>query len=253
MNPDIPFSGRPGESPDQLPGSVLDRAGQLARRIGQDEIGVRPRRTLQEAQHPAATSWAALSPAASQPVPALVSRAASGDREAWNEIVDRYAPLAYAICRRHGLAGHDIQDAAQQVWRQLAERIGTLHEPAALPGWLATTTNRECLRVLTRRADQLDVPPQNPAQLADDATTGAEIFIAEQNAAIRTAFADLPPRCQQLLSMLVSDPPHSYAEISAAMHVRVGSIGALQGRCLGRLRQTITSVAPTTGTSRPGP
>jgi hypothetical protein len=31
----------------------------------------------------------------------------------------------------------------------LVEQLGKLREPAALPGWLATTTHRECLRVVT--------------------------------------------------------------------------------------------------------
>ena len=55
--------------------------------------------------------------------------------------------------------------------------------------------------------------------------------------ALRAAFAGLPSRCQQLLSMLTSDPPHSYAEISAELGIPVGSIGPYRARCLDRLRR----------------
>src|SRR5260370_7654758 len=82
-------------------------------------------------------------------VVALVTRASGGDQDAWFEIVDRYAPLVYTICTRYRLRNHDIEDVAQNVWLLLVEQLGKLREPAALPGWLATTTARECLRVVT--------------------------------------------------------------------------------------------------------
>ena len=34
---------------------------------------------------------------------ALVTRARTGDKQAWDELVDRYAPLIWSICRRYGL------------------------------------------------------------------------------------------------------------------------------------------------------
>jgi RNA polymerase sigma factor (sigma-70 family) len=175
-------------------------------------------------------------------VSALVSRAAAGDQEAWDQIVDRYAPLVHAICQRYRLADHDIEEVGQRVWLLLVERIGMLRDPAALPGWLATTTSRECLRVLRTvgRAGRLGMPPEDSARLADDATAGAEILAAERNAALHTAILGLPPPCQQLLSMLVSDPPYSYAEISAALGIPAGSIGPQRDRCLNRLRLAMT-------------
>ena len=82
-------------------------------------------------------------------VVALVNRASGGDQAAWNEIVDRYAPLVWTICTRYRLSNHDREDVGQNVWLLLVEQLGKLREPAALPGWLATTTHRECLRVVT--------------------------------------------------------------------------------------------------------
>ena len=62
--------------------------------------------------------------------------------------------------------------------------------------------------------------------------------MAERNAALRAAFAELPTRCQQLLAMLTSDPPCSYAEISDKLQIPMGSIGPQRARCLGRLRRS---------------
>ncbi|HEY7147443.1 MAG TPA: sigma-70 family RNA polymerase sigma factor, partial [Streptosporangiaceae bacterium] len=90
----------------------------------------------------------------------LVSRASSGDQAAWDQLVERYAPLVWSICRRHQLDRADADDVGQGVWLRLVEHLPAIREPAALPGWLATTTRRECLRVLRagQRRDQHESP-----------------------------------------------------------------------------------------------
>ena len=65
-----------------------------------------------------------------------------------------------------------------------------------------------------------------------------EVIAAERNAALRAAFAELPRGCYELLSMLVSDPPFAYADISATLGMAVGSIGPMRARCLDRLRRS---------------
>ena len=35
----------------------------------------------------------------------LVTRAGNGDQEAWDALVERYAPLIWSICRRYQLGG----------------------------------------------------------------------------------------------------------------------------------------------------
>ena len=178
-------------------------------------------------------------------VVALVTRAAGGDQDAWYELVDRYAPLVYTICTRYRLSNHDIEDVAQNVWLLLVEQLGKLREPAALPGWLATTTARECLRVVTAasKAERLGTRLDDSVLFVDDAVIDEEILMAERNAALRAAFAELPPRCQQLLSMLVSDPPYSYAQIHAELGIPVGSIGPQRARCLERMRRSTALIA----------
>jgi RNA polymerase sigma factor (sigma-70 family) len=171
----------------------------------------------------------------------LVERARDGDQRAWDQIVERYAPLVWSICHRYQLNRSDADDIGQTVWLLLVEQLGNLRVSAALPGWLATTTQRECLRVLraARRYDLTGSPLESQMSSdQDDAMIEQEILAAEMNAALRAAFADLPPRCRQLLSMLLSDPPLSYAKISAVLSVPIGSIGPQRARCLDRLRRS---------------
>jgi RNA polymerase sigma factor (sigma-70 family) len=169
-------------------------------------------------------------------VVALVARASGSDQEAWNELVERYAPLVWTICTRYRLSSQDIEDVGQNVWMLLVEQLGKLREPAALPGWLATTTSRECIRVVKSRrpGTRLD----DAAQFVDDAVIDEEILIAERNAGLRAALAELPAHCQELLAMLFSDPPQSYSQVSTKLGIPGGSIGPQRARCLERLRRS---------------
>ena len=173
-------------------------------------------------------------------VVALVARAAGGDQEAWNELVERYAPMVWAICVRYRLSSQDIEDVGQEVWMSLVDQLGKLREPAALPGWIATTTSRQCMRVLRtgRRGDRLTLPLDELRPPVAPAMVEEEILAAERNAALRAALAELPPACRRLLTALSSDQPYSYAEISAILEIPVGSIGPQRGRCLARMRRS---------------
>ena len=190
-----------------------------------------------------------------------VTRARNGEEQAWDALVERYAPLIWSICRTHRLGGADAGDVGQRVWLQLVDHLDKVRDPAALPGWLATTTRRECTRVQRaargahaagQRLDAETVP-DHQAQ-----TVEQQLLAAERNAALREAFARLPPCCQQLITLLIQDPPLPYATISARLNIPAGSIGPNRGRCLDRLRRDpaiaalISAAAENLGSELPG-
>jgi RNA polymerase sigma factor (sigma-70 family) len=178
----------------------------------------------------------------------LVTRASNGDKQAWDALVERYAPLIWSICRRHGLGRADTEDVAQNVWLQLVNQLSTLRDPAALPGWLATTTRRKCGRILRTARGPHDAWHTSAARTIPDepaVTPEQELLMAERHAALREALAQQPPCCQQLIALLLEDPPVSYAEISARLGIPVGSIGPNRGRCLDKLRRHPAIVALT--------
>jgi RNA polymerase sigma factor (sigma-70 family) len=168
----------------------------------------------------------------------LVTRAKNGEQQAWDALVERYAPLIWSICRRYRLEAADAEDVGQSVWLKLVTHLDHLRDSAALPGWLATTTRRECGRVINaadaRRAGEQVLIADNITDAETD-TVDQELLVAEQHAVLRDAFARLPPGCQQLLALLIADPPVPYAEISARLGVSAGSIGPNRRRCLDRL------------------
>ena len=149
--------------------SLLDGPDSAAKAIALPEddyrrLAVRRRETHSDApKAPIRTGTVNVRPSASkgkgtipmsddQPVTDLVTQARNGDSKAWDALVERYAPLIWSICRRHRLADADARDVGQNVWLRLVDQLGTLRDPAALPGWLVTTTRRECSRMLSAAA-----------------------------------------------------------------------------------------------------
>ena len=169
----------------------------------------------------------------------LVLRARDGDERAWAALVERYAPLIWSLCRRYRLDATDTADVGQTVWLLLVNQLGKIREPAALAGCLATTTRRECARVLNR-AQMPHVARHEPdaENIPDGETETIEqgLLAAERHAALRDAFTQLPPRDQRLIALLIEDPPVPYAEISTKLGIPVGSIGPNRRRCLDKLR-----------------
>jgi RNA polymerase sigma factor (sigma-70 family) len=171
-------------------------------------------------------------------ITAVVRRAGSGDMQAWNLLVDQYGRLIWSITARFKLIESDAADVVQTTWMRLIEHIDRIEQPDRIGSWLASTARNECLRhvaarkrlVLVHEDAEFDgVDYHGPA--VDEA-----LLAAERAQVVRDAMAHLPAQWQQLLELLMADPPISYAEISDQLGLPVGSIGPTRGRCLAKLR-----------------
>jgi RNA polymerase sigma factor (sigma-70 family) len=171
----------------------------------------------------------------------LVRRAAEGDRWAWERLVDQYARLIWAITRDFKLGESDAADVAQVTWLRLLEHIHSLKSPDRVGSWLAATARNECLRHLAARKKV--VLAEDDTTFEGGATPEPEIderlLAAERAQMVREALSCLPWRSQQLIELLMADPPVSYAEISDQLGLPVGSIGPTRSRCLARLRELL--------------
>jgi RNA polymerase sigma factor (sigma-70 family) len=172
---------------------------------------------------------------------ALVTSAAAGDQRAWDQLVERFGGLVWHVARAHRLGDADAADVSQTVWLRLVESLPRLREPAAVPGWLATTTRNECLRVLRIRGREV----VDETVLVDVASAEARpedvIDLAEDRHLVRRSLDRLSQRCQTLLRALAYAPDDTYAEVSQALGMPVGSIGPTRSRCLQHLRRELVA------------
>jgi RNA polymerase sigma factor (sigma-70 family) len=160
----------------------------------------------------------------------LVERCLAGDQEAWNELVERYSRYVYAICTQgFRLQGPDAEDAFQDVFLRVYDRLGSLRDPAALRFWLAQLTRRVCLDSLAagKREEPSDVQPPGVDSTLEE---------LDEAFAVREALAELPEECQEVLDRFFCRD-ESYRMIGEAMSIPAGTIASRISRCLGRLRE----------------
>jgi RNA polymerase sigma factor (sigma-70 family) len=170
----------------------------------------------------------------------IVADAVAGSQQAWNILVERFGSLVQAIARSCRLNSADVAEVYQTTWLRLVENIHRIEQPERIGAWLATTARRESLTVVRRRArvtlgsDTLDYLPDLDLQPLD-----AQPLADERASTVREAFAQLPPHCQRLLTILSSSDRPSYREISENLGMPIGSIGPTRGRCLAHLRRIL--------------
>ena len=175
----------------------------------------------------------------------LLQRGGRGDPAAWEEILHRYRGVVIAKIRTFRLQDADALDAAQMTWLRLAENLHRIRHPERLGGWLAITAARECLHILhqaKRSPTVTDVVVDNVADPA--ASPEQRVIDADTAQTLRILVAELSPRRRRLLRALFTDHPQSYAEISRATGIPLGSIGPTRNRALRQIQQMLQDHQP---------
>ena len=167
----------------------------------------------------------------------LVAAARRGDNAAWTRLIERFDCMLRGIARSYRLCAADVDDVVQATWTRLYQHIGALREPAAIAGWLATTTRRESLRMLQvhmreRPSDNLELGEGTEQDRPD-----TELLACEDRVVLARALAALPERQRQLMMLLACEPDADYRQISAKLAMPIGSIGPIRARSLARLER----------------
>jgi len=160
----------------------------------------------------------------------LVERCLAGDQAAWNELVEIYSRYVYAIVSKgFRLQGADAEDAFQEVFLRIYDRLGTLRNPEALRPWIAQLTRRVCLDRLAASGRE------KPAEVE---ATETERTVEELDDAfsVREALAGLSEECQEVLDRFFCRD-ESYRTIGDELGIPSGTIASRISRCLGKLRE----------------
>jgi RNA polymerase sigma factor (sigma-70 family) len=170
---------------------------------------------------------------------ALLQAADQKHSSAWEELFRRYNGLVRSTVASFRLQEADAQDAVQNTWLRVMERISTIRDPERLGGWLATTASRECLALIRRR--HREIPDEGAGKRLAATQEGPEVAVItdETRRAVHTAVGELPERRQVLIQHLFYQPEASYAEVSHATGMPPGSIGPTRRRLLRELACTL--------------
>lgn len=169
----------------------------------------------------------------------LLRSARNGEPGCWEEIVRRYRGLVQGTVGQFRLDAADRADAVQTTWLRLFEKSHTIRDPERLGPWLATIARRECLALIAHRQAERATDMSGEDRVSSASTPEALVLVADEQARVRAAAAELPRRSVQLLDALFAQPPVPYAEISNRLDMPVGSIGPTRARMMLRLRRAL--------------
>lgn len=169
--------------------------------------------------------------------------------QAWDALIDRYAPLIYTVARRAGLSKQDAEDLFQEVCLQLYDHLSGLRDVGRLSAWLVTTTRRAVWRARRKEKapsfsevseDDWELEAALPVGAAQPDTPEQALLEVERRWRVRECLRQLSPLCRGLLEMLYGrDPAASYTEVARELKMAVNSVGPNRARCLEHLRKKI--------------
>ncbi len=164
-----------------------------------------------------------------------------GDRRAMDGLVRVMTPVLWHIVRAYGLGRGQAEDVIQTVWVTLVQRHASIYEPRAVSGWLTTSARREAWRVLRQSRRATPVETEDLDSLGEPVASAEYVAIqGDRDRNLWRAVAALDERCRRLLHVIAFQERPDYAALAEQLGMPVGSIGPTRGRCLTKLRATLT-------------
>jgi RNA polymerase sigma-70 factor (ECF subfamily) len=182
----------------------------------------------------------------------LLERARNRDEEAWQRLMQLYAPLVASWCGRWGVSGQDADDVSQDVFGAVAAGLGGFRRDRpgdTFRGWLRGITRNKLLDHLRRRQGQAEAQGGTDAhrqmqQIAEQPwpEDSEEDLGALYRRALELVRGEFEERTWQAFWRAAVDG-HSPADIAADLGVTQAAVRKAKSRVLHRLRQEIGDLA----------
>jgi len=174
----------------------------------------------------------------------LFERYRSGEAAAMGDLVALLTPILWHTVRAQRLDRESTEDVLQTTWLALVGHAESISDSRAVLQWMLVAAKREAWRLLRGQTRQ------TPTEIDEDAVATPDSQLPE-NVTLREAddqvlwshVSALPQRCRELLRVIAFADRPDYAELARALRMPVGSIGPTRGRCLAKLRASLTADA----------
>lgn len=167
----------------------------------------------------------------------LVVRCQLGERQAFDELIERWhGPLAKYVRR---MAGNDqtAQDIVQDTWLRVLRGIHRLRDGSKLCAWLFGIARRALMDRLRENYAEPDVSDVDVASLADEPEVPASDV---DLAAMERELAELPVTEREVLTLFYLQEL-SLAEVAEVLVVPVGTVKSRLFRARNMLRRQLAA------------
>ena len=171
---------------------------------------------------------------------ALVALVARGDEDAFAELYDRVARVAYGLALRVLRDERHAEDAVQEAFLQVWRSAATFRaERAKASTWILTLVHRRAVD-LVRREDRRQADPLTddsaPAQTAEQTEEAAWLRFERER--VQTALRQLPDVQREALELAYYGG-YSQSELADRLGVPLGTIKSRMFAGLARLRELL--------------
>jgi RNA polymerase sigma-70 factor (ECF subfamily) len=178
----------------------------------------------------------------------LIHRVQSGDNEAFDELMKRYAAsvykVTYSLTRNHA----DADDLSQETFIRAYKAIARFDEQYHFYTWVRRIAVNLCFNHLKRGRKFAFLPlPQSDSEtespdIADPKPQAADSSLRRD---LDAALAKLPPD-QRAVFVLRVDEELSYNEISDMLSIPIGTVMSRLNRAREKLRELLKEYLPAT-------
>jgi RNA polymerase sigma-70 factor, ECF subfamily len=157
-----------------------------------------------------------------------------GEREAFDQLVERYQRDIYRLCYRYVNNHEDANDMAQEVFLKAYRAIGRFRGDSSFSTWLYRIAVNTCLNFRALRRPETQelpegLPDRRPGAVAD-------IQSEEEARRVRKAVARLPEKQRATLILKIyHDLTHE--EVAGVLGSTVGTVKANLFHALGNLKR----------------
>ena len=176
-----------------------------------------------------------------------VKKAASGDADAFEQLVLKYQTPIYNLCFRMVGNAEDAADLSQESFLKAWNHLSSFHFEAAFSTWLYRLASNTCLDFLrsVKRHPQVSLTVEDndgeeaTLDIPDSAPSPEESLISSEEAALLArAMAELEPEQRQILTLRVVNEM-SYADIADILCIREGTVKSRLSRAREALRKKL--------------
>jgi RNA polymerase sigma factor (sigma-70 family) len=171
----------------------------------------------------------------------LLSRVRAGDAEAWGELYRQFAPAIFRFCRRALPAREDAEDATNEVFMKVRQKLGTYDASRPFTAWLYKVASNHCWDMLRRRRIRQDLETGDVETLPlehPDPGQLERLQIEHTSKEVRAGLDKLPDRARMALTLRYFGDM-SYDEIAETLGVRRAFVGVLLLRARHQLREIL--------------
>jgi RNA polymerase sigma-70 factor (ECF subfamily) len=174
----------------------------------------------------------------------LAKRLQSGEKRAFEELLDRYGPRVQNLARRYAASSADAEDLTQEIFLSIFKSIGTFRGESALVTWVTRLALNHCLRwkqTNDREAgrgggtssDELEIPCPDPQ--GDPIQRQGKTELSGQ---VHQALGQLSEMHREIVTL---HELHglTYAQCAEVLQIPVGTVKSRLSNAFVQLRKTL--------------